>query len=98
MVTEDLLEVLYVLLLVTPSLFWKAVSDINQAVLNLGQWMHVVVIAKREQRVEEVHMNPSTVYLWSQVLFSFKKNNKQMYLRTRKILTGVQGPQCCTLL
>lgn len=38
-----------------------------------------VVIAEREQRVEKAHIKPSTVYLRSQALFGFKKNNKQMY-------------------
>ncbi len=55
------------------------------------------VIAEREQRVEKAHIKPSTVYVRSQALFGFKKNNKQMYTWRRKILTGVQGLQCCTL-
>lgn len=56
-----------------------------------------VVKAEREQRVEKAHIKPSTVYLRSQALFGFKRNNKQMYTWTRKIITGVQGPQCCVI-
>ena len=57
-----------------------------------------VVTGEREQRVEKSHIKPSSVYLRSQALFGFKKNNKQMYTWTRKILTGVQGRQCCAFL
>lgn len=57
-----------------------------------------VVKAERKHRVEKAHIKPSTVYLRSQALFGFKRNNKQMYTWSRKIITGVQGPQFCAIL
>lgn len=57
-----------------------------------------VLKAERKHRVEKAHIKPSTVYLRSQALFGFKRNNKQMYTWSRKIITGVQGPQFCAIL
>lgn len=52
-----------------------------------------VVIAEREQGVEKAHIKTSTVYPRSQVLFGFKKNNKQMHIYSMFLTFELQRPE-----